>query len=105
MNATDTLEEPQGFKRFLLSLSRLQFFSVSLVVHLGIVLLFGSITLFRYVSSPPEFVGEGESFVVNTAEPPGPPAPEAPEMESMAASAIPEPGAPSLSAITAVSPA
>ena len=53
-------------------------FSISFVLHLILVLIFGSTVLFQAVQEPPDFEGEQGGFVGNDAAETAPPPPNAP---------------------------
>ncbi len=97
MSSIDVPRSP--WFRLQLFIARARFFSFSLLVHIVIVVLGGSVVLFRSVTEPPDFVSGDGSLVtdVSTMTPP-PPAPEM-EQTTMTAPTPPSATAPSVEAI------
>lgn len=94
--------------KLLLRVGRWRFLSVSLLVHVIIVLTFGTLTLFYHDEGFADFVvPQGESFILNQSEDSLPPSPDTPAMPSapdLAAAAAPDAGSQALSAIVTISP-
>lgn len=91
----------------LIKLSASRFFTLSLFVHLLLVMLFGSATLYRYYEEPPDFSSsEGEGFVGadSAAGPPEPPAEAMPQNMTPPTPTVSTPAA-TLSALTTTNPA
>lgn len=59
-------------KRLLLALSRSRFFTVSLFIHILVIVLFGGTVLFQAYVEPPDFEGAGGGFVDVAPAPPQP---------------------------------
>jgi len=69
-------QEHPFLQRLLIKLRNSRFFTISLLLHLLLVALLGSVVLFRAVAPPEDFIaggGGGGSFVGQDDLPPGPP--------------------------------
>lgn len=91
------------FDRFLRPILASRFLTVSALIHLLIIILFGGKVLFNKYVEPPDFQSAGDSMV-STDQPPAPPAapPDAtlPATPTMAAPPPPAASAASMSALT-----
>jgi len=96
-----TTNSTSFFDRLLRPVLASRFVTVSLVIHLLIVLLFGSRVLFDRYVEPPDFQATGETMVSTDTAPP-PPAPEANLPPAPSLSAPPPQAAAGLSAIAAL---
>jgi hypothetical protein len=81
---------PRGSARLLLSIAKLRFFTVSLAIHLLLVIVLGGVVLFRAVQPMEDFTASGGSMLSSEDGGPGPPpsspdaaAPEMPAMEAV----------------------
>ncbi|MGB8355315.1 MAG: prenyltransferase/squalene oxidase repeat-containing protein [Chthoniobacteraceae bacterium] len=77
------------------------FLSVSVLIHVGIVLLFGGTVLFKKYVETPNFVADSGGFETTTVEDKAPPQNAAPSMPTLAPSM---PTMPTMSAITTINP-
>jgi len=77
------------------------FFSVSVLIHVGIVVLFGGTVLFKKYVEQPNFVSDPGGFETTTVEEKAPPETAAPAMPQLAPSM---PTVPTMSAITSINP-
>jgi hypothetical protein len=94
------------FDRFLRPILASRFFTVSAVVHLLIILLFGGQVLFNKYVEPPDFQSTGESTVSTDLPPaPPPPPPSATLPPTDATTNAPPPlAAPSMTALATINP-
>jgi len=97
------------FERFLEKLSGSRDFTISFVLHLIVVVIFGTTVLFQAVEEPPDFEGATGGFVeqsttVTPARPQQTQAATQPDSQSFNVASVAAPVAPRLTAITTSSP-
>jgi len=68
-----SLSEIPFIQRFLEKLSESREFAISAILHVILVIFFGTAVLFEAVKEPPDFEGEGEGFVSSGGEAVAPP--------------------------------
>ena len=96
----DSHQQPSFAKRLQAKIAASRFFTFSLLLHVVIVVMAGSVVLFKRYVDAPDFTGSGSEGLVSQTVDAQPPAPQEQQQEQFAPTA-PSVNTPQLSAITA----
>ncbi len=97
----DASSEPKPFiKRLQERLAASRFFTFSLLLHIIIVVLGGSVVLFKAITEPPDFVAQGGDLLGDEAATAAPPEDKIQELTQTFTPETPQVNAPSIEAIT-----